>query len=119
MDRTILIVEDRDSISEVIGEMLTLNGWNVVGRASSGEEALEMFRERRPGTVLMDILLPDMSGLDAARDMLREAPECRIFAMSAMTEPGIRERVLDAGCRELLVKPFRMRELVGLLEDDL
>ena len=111
----ILIVEDRESISGVISDMLNIQGMNVVGIASSVKEAFELFEESDPDLILMDILLPDGSGLDVAKEILKIKPETKIIAMSAMGDEDARSRSLESGCIEFLQKPFRMKEIVDLI----
>jgi two-component system CitB family response regulator len=112
LHRTIFIVEDRESISEVIQDMLQVSGVEVLGIASSAKEALEKLEEITPEIILMDILLPDGSGLDVAKEVLSRNSSVKIVAMSAMGDEDARERSLDAGCVEFLQKPFRMKEIL-------
>ncbi len=112
---SILIVEDRESISSTIQEMLSIYGMNVSGIASTVKEARDMFQETGPDLVIMDILLPDGNGLDTAREMLELKPATLIIAISAMGDEDTRSNALKAGCVEFLQKPFKMREILGII----
>lgn len=115
-NKSILIVEDRESISGVIKDMLRSYGMEVVGIASSAKEAITLSEKMNPKVILMDILLPDGSGLDATKEILGKNPTTKIIAMSAIGDEDARERSLQAGCVEFLQKPFRMKEIMDLLE---
>jgi CheY-like chemotaxis protein len=117
MGTSIMIVEDRESISSVVDEMLRGAGYDVVAKASSAAEAVELFDSARPDLVLMDLVLPDFSGLDAARRILSSHPGARIIAVTALSREGLRDECLDAGCRAFLTKPFRMKDLIGTIAD--
>ncbi len=114
-DGSILIVEDRESISSTLQDVLSIHGMNVAGIASTVKEALSMFQEMGPDLVIMDILLPDGNGLDVAREMLDIKPSTKIVAISAMGDEDIRSNALEAGCVEFLQKPFKMKEILGIL----
>lgn len=112
----IMIVEDRESISNAIKDMLTVYDKEIVAIAATGKEAVELFALTSPNIVLMDILLPDISGFEVTAEILERSPETKIIAMSALTGSDTRKRAMDAGCIDLLVKPFRMKELIDMIE---
>ena len=111
----ILIVEDRESISSTIKDMLSIHGMKVAYIAPSMKEAMDMFKRIGPDLVIMDILLPDGNGLEAAREMLDIKPSTKIVAISAMADEDVRSKALEAGCVEFLQKPFKMKEILGIL----
>ena len=113
----IMIVEDRESISGIIRDMLILNGFEVVAEASNGSEALRLFNEKRPGVVLMDLLLPDINGLEVTRRILEIEPSTKVIAITALAKEGLIEESLKAGCTRFIMKPFRMRELVEVIKE--
>ncbi|MFW3145871.1 MAG: response regulator [Thermoplasmatota archaeon] len=113
----ILIVEDREMISNVISDMLRLNGLIVAGFAKDGREALELYRNSEPDLVLMDLLLPDMSGLEVSKKILAEDPEAKIIAITAMTKEELDEECEEIGLRRLVRKPFRMGELMAVIKE--
>ncbi|MGA1872856.1 MAG: response regulator [Thermoplasmatota archaeon] len=116
---TVMIVEDREMISDAIREMLLVSGYEVSGIASGGKEALEKYPAIRPDIVLMDLLLPDISGLEVAREILRIDPAATFLAITAVTKDGLIEECMEAGFKGLIRKPFRMKELLSSIESAL
>lgn len=107
----VLIVDDYDDTRYLIRYLLEMYGFEV-SEAANGLEALESVREHAPDLVLMDISMPKMDGLTAARK-LREQPqyaELPIIAITAQSE-GYREPALEAGCNELIAKPINIDDL--------
>ena len=120
----ILIVDDNPMILDMLTRRLERKGHQVIAVATGGE-GIEAARQQNPDIILMDISLPDMDGLDAARllkndEKTRETPiiahhrpSSPIIALTAHALAGDREQALEAGCDEYDTKPIR---LPGLLE---
>ena len=117
MSAKVMIVEDRDMISQAISDMLTMSGYDVVATVEDGRSAIETYFVSKPDIVLMDLLLPDMSGLDATRQILELDPQAKLIAITAVTKEGIQGECEAAGLRKLVRKPFRMKELLSTIEE--
>lgn len=107
-----MVVEDTDAVRIVLRMQLIILGYRVL-EARNGVEAVELGRRERPDLILMDIGLPVLDGLEAAR-LLRDTPETKeipIVALTAFSEPETRVRALAAGCREFAAKPMAMKDL--------
>lgn len=116
MSKKILIVEDNPQNMRMIEMCLRAESYTLL-KAANGEDALEVAKKERPDLILMDILLPKMSGLEVTR-RLREIPEFKrtpIIAVTAYAMMGDKEKALDAGCDAYLSKPIRARDLPGLI----
>ena len=118
MSATILHVEDNPSNRMIIRDLLQFRGLKVV-EAMDGEEALAAAVRERPNLILMDIQLPKISGLEAARrikarDDLRHIP---IIALTSFALGGDDKKALEAGCDAYLAKPYKPKELLGLIQD--
>jgi two-component system chemotaxis response regulator CheY len=113
----VMIVEDRDIISQAIADMLAMSGYEVVASVEDGKSAIEAYASMKPDLVLMDLLLPDMSGIDVSRRILKMDPDAKLIAITATTKEGIREECKDAGLKKLIRKPFRMKELLSTIQD--
>ena len=113
----ILIVEDRNSISDVIKDILVSKDFKVVGQAGTGREAIDLYEEHEPDLVLMDLLLPDMSGIEATREIVGKHPDARVIAVTALSREGVMEDCIKAGCRSFLVKPFRVKDLIDIVDE--
>ncbi len=117
MVESIMVVEDREPIAEVLRDMLMANGFSVVALATTGKEAVEMFTKERPGIVIMDLLLPDMSGLEVTTRLIEIDPSVKVIAITALSRDGLIEDALNAGCVRFMTKPFRIKELVGTIRE--
>ncbi len=107
MKKTALIVEDNALNLKLMRDLLEASGIATL-QTKDGTRALEMVREHRPDIILMDIQLPDVSGLDVTRQLkadveLRDIP---IIAVTALALRGDEERVLEAGCNAYISKPI-------------
>ena len=112
---SILIVEDREMISSAIKDLLLVNGYEVSAIASDGKEAIALYESTKPDLVLMDLLLPDMNGLEAAKKILQDHPDARFLAITAVTNESMFEECIRAGFKGLIKKPFRMKELLEVI----
>jgi len=113
--RRILIADDEPLIRLDLREMLTTLGYNVVGEASDGATAVRLAREQQPDLVLMDIKMPELDGLEAARILTAEniAP---VVLLTAYSQKELVERAQQAGVVGYLVKPFRDSDIQPAIE---
>ncbi|HEY8470677.1 MAG TPA: response regulator [Longimicrobiales bacterium] len=107
MERTVLICDDAIFMRTVLGDILRQAGFQVVGEAETGAEAVAKYRELQPDLVTMDIVMPDMSGIDAVREIIKEHPKARIVMCSAMGQQALVVEAIQAGARDFIVKPFQ------------
>ncbi len=116
MERTRVIIADDESIIRMdLREMLTNLGYLVVGEAGDGRSAVNQARELRPDVVIMDIKMPDMDGIEAAKILTQEriAP---VVLLTAFSQRDLVERAKEAGVVGYLVKPFRESDLGPAIE---
>ena len=113
--RRILIADDEPLIRLDLREMLTSLGYAVVGEASDGATAVQLAREQQPDLVLMDIKMPELDGLEAARILTAEniAP---VVLLTAYSQKELVERAQQAGVVGYLVKPFRDSDIQPAIE---
>ncbi len=113
--RRVLIADDESIIRLDLGEMLANLGYEVVGEVGDGATAVELAMRLRPDLVIMDIKMPGMDGITAARELTRErvAP---VLLLTAYSERELVERAKEAGIVAYLVKPFREAELMPAIE---
>jgi two-component system chemotaxis response regulator CheY len=107
MSRTVLVVDDAIFMRTMIADILESAGFEIVGEASSGVEAVERYKELEPDLVTMDIVMPDMGGIDAVREIMKVDPNARILIVSAMGQQGLVVEAIQAGARDFVVKPFQ------------
>lgn len=107
MLRTVLICDDAIFMRTMLSDILTQAGFAVVGQAQTGEEAVARFKELQPDLVTMDIVMPDMGGIEAVRRIIAEYPEAKILMCSAMGQQSLVVEAIQAGARDFVVKPFQ------------
>jgi two-component system, response regulator PdtaR len=116
VERTRVIIADDESLIRMdLREMLTNQGYLVVGEVGDGRSAVNLARELRPDIVIMDIKMPDMDGIEAAKIMTEEriAP---VLLLSAYSQQELVQRARQAGVAGYLVKPFRESDLPPAIE---
>jgi len=104
---TVLVCDDAIFMRTMITDILMQAGYEVVGEAETGAQAVQKYRELKPDLVTMDIVMPDMSGIDAVREICREDPGARILMCSAMGQQGLVVEAIQAGAKDFVVKPFQ------------
>lgn len=116
MERTRVIIADDESLIRMdLREMLTNLGYLVVGEAGDGRSAVNLARELRPDIVVMDVKMPDMDGIEAAR-VLTEERLAPVLLLSAYSQQELVQRARQAGVAGYLVKPFRESDLTPAIE---
>jgi len=111
MAQTVLVADDEVKLARLVCGYLEAAGFRAL-HAPDGRQALELFRAHRPDLVILDVMMPVMDGLDAARAMLREA-DVPIILLTARTEETDRVVGLELGTDDYVTKPFSPRELVA------
>jgi two-component system, response regulator PdtaR len=111
MSTRILIAEDETIIRMDLRQLLEANGFEVVGEARDGAEAIAAARELEPDVVLLDIRMPEIDGVECARRIYAERP-VPIVMVTAHGDRGLIERALAAGAFGYLTKPFREADLI-------
>ena len=113
--RRVLIAEDEALIRLDLKEMLIDEGFEVVGEAADGEQAVAMATELKPDLVIMDVKMPNKDGIEAAAEIVSEqiAP---VVMLTAFSQRELIDRARDAGAMAYLVKPFSQSDLVPAIE---
>jgi response regulator NasT len=113
--KRVLIAEDEALIRLDLAEMLSEEGFEVVGQAVDGEQAVAMATELRPDLVILDVKMPRKDGIDAAGEIVAEqiAP---VVILTAFSQRDLIERARDAGAMAYLVKPFSKADLLPAIE---
>lgn len=107
MARTVLICDDALFMRTMLAEIMEQAGFEVVGQAGTGAEAVELYRELMPDLVTMDIIMPDMGGIDAVKSIVGEFPDANVVMCSAMGQQALVIEAIQAGARDFVVKPFQ------------
>jgi response regulator NasT len=111
----VVIAEDEAIIRLDLKESLEEEGYEVVGEAGRGDQAIELARELRPDLAILDIKMPGVDGLTAARTIAAERL-CAVLMLTAFSQREIIEEARDAGALAYLVKPFQKNDLIPAIE---
>ncbi|MBG8553750.1 response regulator [Hymenobacter guriensis] len=115
MKNRILIVDDSFYMRTMLKNMLTDAGYEVVGEAANGQQALEMATATRPDLITLDVILPDNTGLDVLKGIRQEQPEVRIVMCSAVGQEVIVNEALESGAVAYIVKPFSEEKVLEIV----
>jgi two-component system, OmpR family, response regulator len=107
----VLVVDDEAVLAEMVSMALRYEGWNIA-TAGDGAAALEAARSQRPDVVVLDVMLPDMSGLDVLRKLRQETPQLPVLLLTAKDALEDRIAGLTAGGDDYVTKPFSLEEVV-------
>lgn len=107
MAKNILIVDDAAFMRMMIKDILTKNGYNVVGEAENGAKALEKYNELKPDLVLMDITMPEVDGIQALKNIKATDANATVIMCSAMGQQAMVIEAIQAGAKDFIVKPFQ------------
>ena len=113
--RTVVVAEDEVLIRMDLAEMLTEEGYDVVGQAGDGATAVELAEEHRPDLVILDVKMPMLDGI-AAAERIAGARIAPVVILTAFSQRDLVERARDAGAMAYLVKPFTRNDLVPAIE---
>lgn len=113
----ILIVDDNELMRNALRAVLPRSGWEVCGEAVNGAEAIERTKELKPDVVILDLVMPVMDGLRAARGISAVAPEARIVLHTWHANPAIEEEARKSGVRKVVGKAVGTDELVTTIEE--
>ncbi|MCB9651862.1 MAG: response regulator [Deltaproteobacteria bacterium] len=119
MNARILVVDDAITDREVVKAFLRQAGYDVVAEAGTGAEAIQAFERHRPDVVLMDLVMPEMSGTEAARAILSVHPDARIIAMSGLSQPSVQAEAMEAGMMAFVPKPLEADDLLSEVREAL
>ncbi|MCL2002679.1 MAG: response regulator [Oscillospiraceae bacterium] len=103
----ILIVDDAAFMRMMIKDVLTKNGFEVIGEAENGKIAIERYKELNPDLVIMDITMPEMNGIDALKGIKAANSAAKVVMCSAMGQQAMVIEAIQSGAKDFIVKPFQ------------
>ena len=104
---TVLICDDAAFMRTMVGDILQRAGFEVVGEADTGAKAVEHYQRLKPDLVTMDIIMPEMGGIEAVRAILAFDPDARVLMCSALGQQALVVEAIQAGAKDFVVKPFQ------------
>lgn len=119
MGKRIMIVDDAKFMREMLKAILTKSGYEVVGEAGNGHEAIKMYQKCKPDLVTMDITMPEMNGIEGVKAIRGIDPDANIIMCSAMSQQSMVLSAIQAGAKSFIVKPFKADQIVKVIEKTL
>ena len=112
MSHTVLICDDAVFMRTMVSDILQKAGFQIVGEAGTGIEAVEKYKQLKPDLVTMDIVMPELGGIDAVREIRKVDPAARVLRCSAMGQQALVVEAIQAGAKDFVVKPFVANRVV-------
>lgn len=119
MANKILIVDDAAFMRMMIKDILSKNGYEVVGEANDGSQAIEKYKELKPDLVTMDITMPEMDGISALKEIKKIDGNARVIMCSAMGQQAMVIDAIQAGAKDFIVKPFQADRVIEAIKKTL
>jgi two-component system chemotaxis response regulator CheY len=104
---TVLVCDDAIFMRTMIADILTHAGFEIVGEAETGLQAVDKYKQLKPDLVTMDIVMPDMGGIEAVREICKADPDAKVLMCSAMGQQALVVEAIQAGAKDFVVKPFQ------------
>lgn len=112
----ILVADDHEVVRKGLCSLLQDRGWEIVGEASDGRQAVEKTQQLKPDLVILDIGMPNLNGLDATRQILHQNPQQKVLILTITDTDQVIRDVLQAGARGFVLKSDAARDLVAAVE---
>ena len=116
MAKRVLVVDDAIFMRNMIKDIFSGGGFEVVGEAANGLEAVEKYRDLRPDLTTMDIVMPFRSGIDATREIVKQDPKAVIVMCSALGQESLVMEAIEAGAADFVVKPFKPEDVLRVVQ---
>ena len=111
-----MIVDDLAFIKLLLKDLIEKAGFRVVGEASDGKEAIDMYQVKKPDLVLLDITMPKMDGITALKKILALDPGAKIIMCSALGQQRLIVQAIQLGAKDFIVKPFRPDRVISSIK---
>ena len=112
MATRVLVVDDAAFMRMMVKDILSKNGYEIVGEAENGMKALEKYQELKPDLVTMDITMPEMDGITAVKEIKKVDPGAKVVMCSAMGQQAMVIEAIQSGAKDFIVKPFQAERVL-------
>ena len=116
MKAKILIAEDSAYMRSILKDLLLRNGYDVIGEAENGKEVLGLYGKLKPDVVVMDIMMPEMSGTQALKELKERYPEARVVMSASMGQQNLVVEAIRSGAAEFFIKPVQAERVVEAID---
>ena len=107
MAHKVMLVDDASFMRMMLKNILVGSGYEVIGEAENGAKAIEQYKALKPDLTIMDIIMPEMGGIDAVREIVKINPSAKILMCSSMGQQSLVVEAIQAGAKDFIVKPFQ------------
>jgi DNA-binding NarL/FixJ family response regulator len=114
--RSVLIVDDSATVRRAVRQLFETSGWQVVGEAENGQQGVQMAEALKPAVVTLDVRMPVMNGIDAAKQLIAEAPHIQVIMCTAYGDDGLERTLRQSGLRTVIAKSDAPQLLVPTAE---
>ncbi len=116
MSINVLIADDLKFMKMVLKDIIEKAGFRVVGEASDGYEVLNLYEEKHPDVVILDITMPKMDGITALKKLMEMDPEAKVIMCSALGQQRLIVNAIQIGAKDFIVKPFQPERIVNSIK---
>jgi len=114
--KSVLIVDDSSIMRQIIRNIVTKNGYDVVGEATNGQMGVDMYHKLKPDIVTMDLVMDKLNGLEALSLILKGDPGANVIIVSSMSQDVIVRDAIILGAKNFLHKPFDEKQVIAALK---
>ncbi|MET1123830.1 MAG: response regulator [Archaeoglobaceae archaeon] len=112
----VLVVDDTAFMRKLLKNILFSAGFDIVGEAENGKQAVELYRKLKPDIVTMDIVMPEMNGIEALKEIKKIDPNAKVVMCTAVGQEQMVKAAIKLGARGYIVKPFQAAKVVEELK---
>lgn len=112
MASKILIVDDASFMRMMLRNILTSHGYEIAGEAENGVKAIAQYESLKPDIALIDLIMPEMGGIEAVKKIMAKDPAAKIIICSAMGQQALVVEAMQAGARDFIIKPFQPTNVI-------
>ena len=116
MAKRVLVVDDAIFMRNMIRDIFAGSGFEVVGEASNGVEAVDKYQKLKPDITTMDIVMPFKSGIEATREIVKQDPKAVVIMCSALGQESLVMEAIEAGASDFIVKPFKADDVLAVVK---
>lgn len=113
--KRVLVADDAVFMRLTLKNFLSQNGFEVVGEAADGLEAIEKFKELKPDVVTMDITMPELTGIEALKSIMEYDSKAKVIMITAMGQEEMVKKAIILGAKSFIVKPFKEEQVISVL----
>lgn len=116
MGKRILVVDDSAFMRNMLKDILMKAGFDVVGEAENGRLGVEQYQKLLPDVMTSDLIMPEMNGIEALKELMKTHPKANVVMVSAMGQQALVDEALAAGAKTFIVKPFQADEVIKTIK---